>query len=87
MRDRIADNAIDFGAGVHLIDAVGALQFLCGDLSGRGFFAGGECAESEDLFPRGRQDAADNTLLAHAQTDERMVVDGASRNFIMVTLS
>ena len=66
LRDRISGNAIDFGGGINLIDAVGALQFLRGDLPGSSFFVGGERAKREDAAGTGPEDAADDALLAHA---------------------
>ena len=48
MCDRIADDAINSGCHIHLIDAVDVAQFLRGHLSRSGFLPGSSGGEGED---------------------------------------
>ncbi len=74
LRHRVSGNAIDLCGRVHLIEAISALKLLGGDLSGGGFFVGGQGTESEDAAGAGSQDAADDALLAHAHSHQRVLV-------------
>ena len=74
MRDRIAYDAVDSGGCVHLLDAIGVAQLLCGSLTGCGLLIGTDCGESEDAAGSHPEQPADDALLAHAQADQRMAV-------------
>ena len=77
--NRVSGNAIDASGGVHLFDAVDAAQLLRGDLSGSGFFPRTHGGEGEYAAGTDSQHAADDSLFAHADADDGMVVAFATQ--------
>ena len=72
--DGVAGDAIDFGGGVDLIDAVGFDQGACGDLAGAGLFADGGCGKGEGAAGADAEDARDDAGVAHADADDVGVI-------------
>ena len=72
--NRISGHAVDLGCSIHMIDAEGAAQIAISDLSGGGCLPGTGGGESKYAAGAHRKNAADDPLLAHAQTDQPVVV-------------
>src|ERR1700722_12020910 len=68
MADRVAGDSVDARRDVNLIDTVGLVQRACSDLARACFFtwrSGGKGEDTSGAYP---QNAADNSLVAHANT-------------------
>ena len=74
MRDWIASNAVNLGGSVHVIDAEGAAQIAISDLPGSRFLAGNGGGEGEYAPGAHGENTADQALLAHAQTNQPIIV-------------
>ena len=64
--DGVSGNAVDASGGVYGVDAVDAAQFLRGGLAGSGFLSWTYGGEGKDAAGTDSEDAADDTLFAHA---------------------
>ena len=74
MRHRIAHHAVHTRGGIHLLDAIGVVQFLRGDLSGRGLFFDADRGKGKDAPGADSQHAADDALFAHAHSHQGVFV-------------
>ncbi len=74
LRDGVSANAINFCGGVNLVDTICALQLLRGDLPGGGLFVRSEGSEGEGAAGAGSKYTADDALLAHAHSNQGVLV-------------
>jgi hypothetical protein len=83
MFDGIAGDSVDASGGVNLIDAVDAAQIARTDLAGCGLKVGLgiDRAKCKGAASAHAEHAADDTLLSHAQTDERMLAAPGLQKF------
>src|ERR1700758_315656 len=73
MRYRVAGHAVDLGGGVYLLETISLAQGAGGDLSRGRLLSRAGGGEGEDAAGTHAQDAADDPLLPHAQTDHGML--------------
>ncbi len=74
VRDRIACHAVDARRHVHSLDAIDIAQFLGGDLARGSLFAGRGGGEGEHAAGAHTQNAADDSLFAHAHANQGVPV-------------
>src|SRR5207248_10348123 len=81
MRYWVSGNSVDLGGGVYLLHPIGFAQSAAGDLAGSGFFPGRGRGKGKLAAGAKAQNAADDSLLAHANTHHGALLTGALQKF------